>query len=495
MDFTTEIIPPLTVRFTDASTGNVTAWAWDFGDGQTSTERNPTHTYAAPGDYTVRLEVNELKSHTETVSLAVVEPPPPPPPPPVEDWLPAAGNVKAIRLDATGAPVNFLDTVRPPNGGHTGNGILMAYSGGCIAEDFGPLGALIEHGGGDGDYWGTEVRAFEFAERKWKALSQPHPMVAVDDPGYVAWKATNPPNNHRSIYSSEVLPSNHPMFWEKFLNCEHGPVVDDALVGLLPEGTTPGVPHTYDGLVWVPGTFIGNQRGAMVRPHSQFMYTTRSTGRAHYFDLDALRWGRLSDGRLSQVTSPIKGWDEATGRIYHHFGYLDVVARRHTRKTWTGTTSASGAFDGLRRLWMMPRITALADASSEAPGELRAFVVDSATAYTPVQLTGEIWPTHRGFHGAFFYAPELDRYYLYNPRGGSAATPWQQTIWEITPPGANWLASPWNVRKIVMPGDAVAPTNVGTTYGRVQWSRKLGCVVIYIGPSASGLVYLFRPWA
>jgi hypothetical protein len=33
------------------------AWAWTFGDGTSSTEENPTHTYAAPGNYTVRLRL------------------------------------------------------------------------------------------------------------------------------------------------------------------------------------------------------------------------------------------------------------------------------------------------------------------------------------------------------------------------------------------------------------------------------------------------------
>ena len=48
---------PLTVRFTDISTGNPTAWLWDFGDNATSTEQNPVHTYTAPGNYTVGLTV------------------------------------------------------------------------------------------------------------------------------------------------------------------------------------------------------------------------------------------------------------------------------------------------------------------------------------------------------------------------------------------------------------------------------------------------------
>ncbi len=47
---------PLSVAFTDASTGTVTSWSWDFGDGSSSTLQNPSHSYAA-GTYTVSLTV------------------------------------------------------------------------------------------------------------------------------------------------------------------------------------------------------------------------------------------------------------------------------------------------------------------------------------------------------------------------------------------------------------------------------------------------------
>jgi PKD repeat protein len=53
---TTQGAIPLAVQFTDESTGNVTNWSWDFGDG-TSTDANPVHTYSAPGIYTVSLTV------------------------------------------------------------------------------------------------------------------------------------------------------------------------------------------------------------------------------------------------------------------------------------------------------------------------------------------------------------------------------------------------------------------------------------------------------
>jgi len=49
---------PLSVTFTDQSTGVPTAWLWDFGDGTTSTEQNPTHTFSTTGTDTVTYTVN-----------------------------------------------------------------------------------------------------------------------------------------------------------------------------------------------------------------------------------------------------------------------------------------------------------------------------------------------------------------------------------------------------------------------------------------------------
>jgi|GEM_PF-364288 len=50
-------LPPLAVAFTDTSAGNPTGWSWDFGDGTTSDEQNPIHTYTKIGTYTVTLIV------------------------------------------------------------------------------------------------------------------------------------------------------------------------------------------------------------------------------------------------------------------------------------------------------------------------------------------------------------------------------------------------------------------------------------------------------
>jgi PKD repeat protein len=48
---------PLSVAFTDGSTGSPASWYWDFGDGQSSTATSPTHIYGTAGTWNVKLHV------------------------------------------------------------------------------------------------------------------------------------------------------------------------------------------------------------------------------------------------------------------------------------------------------------------------------------------------------------------------------------------------------------------------------------------------------
>ena len=48
---------PLTVQFTDLSSGSINSWYWDFGDGTSSSSHNPQHVFSSPGTYTVSLTV------------------------------------------------------------------------------------------------------------------------------------------------------------------------------------------------------------------------------------------------------------------------------------------------------------------------------------------------------------------------------------------------------------------------------------------------------
>lgn len=71
-------LSPLTVSFTDATSGPVTSWLWSFGDLMTSTDQNPVHIYMTSGTYTVSMTATGSGgSHVETkADYIVVEAPP-----------------------------------------------------------------------------------------------------------------------------------------------------------------------------------------------------------------------------------------------------------------------------------------------------------------------------------------------------------------------------------------------------------------------------------
>ncbi|HSG27167.1 MAG TPA: PKD domain-containing protein [Candidatus Krumholzibacterium sp.] len=69
-------IEPLTVDFTDMSSGSPTSWSWTFGDGGSSSQQNPSYTYNSAGTYTVTLTAtNAVGSDGETkVGYITVDP-------------------------------------------------------------------------------------------------------------------------------------------------------------------------------------------------------------------------------------------------------------------------------------------------------------------------------------------------------------------------------------------------------------------------------------
>lgn len=71
---------PLAVQFEDLSSGLVSGWQWNFGDGQTSTEASPLHVYDTVGSYTVTLTVQNVTASSTTTAtdlVTVTDVPPP----------------------------------------------------------------------------------------------------------------------------------------------------------------------------------------------------------------------------------------------------------------------------------------------------------------------------------------------------------------------------------------------------------------------------------
>ncbi len=112
----------LTGSFTDASTdsdGTVTAWSWDFGDGNTSNVQNLSHPYSAEGTYTVTIAVTDDDGATDSESKSVT----------VTD--PVTGY---IILTATGRKVRGIRYVDLSWSGNSSN-VDIYRDGGIIEED------------------------------------------------------------------------------------------------------------------------------------------------------------------------------------------------------------------------------------------------------------------------------------------------------------------------------------------------------------------------
>jgi len=75
-DFSATPQAPYTFSFTDLSV-NATTWLWDFGDGATSTDQHPVHTYATNGPFTVLLTAErgtcEDTASVELVNVGIAE--------------------------------------------------------------------------------------------------------------------------------------------------------------------------------------------------------------------------------------------------------------------------------------------------------------------------------------------------------------------------------------------------------------------------------------
>ena len=75
-------LKPLTVHFTDLTTGSPTQWNWNFGDGGFAIDQNPTHTYTEAGTYTVTLtdrNADQTSTLTKPNYITVTSSPTPPP--------------------------------------------------------------------------------------------------------------------------------------------------------------------------------------------------------------------------------------------------------------------------------------------------------------------------------------------------------------------------------------------------------------------------------
>jgi PKD repeat protein len=130
-----------TVAFTDASSNNPTAWAWDFGDGSNASVENPTHAYVSAGTYIISLTAsNAAGSASFTDTIVVLTTP--------AVSLSAATNVVCLTDGVVSLLVNPMNTqltgtgvsngVFDPTVAGVGSFVVTASitdPNGCVGED------------------------------------------------------------------------------------------------------------------------------------------------------------------------------------------------------------------------------------------------------------------------------------------------------------------------------------------------------------------------
>ncbi len=112
---------PLTVGFTDKSTGAITSWSWDFGDNSNSTLQNPSHTYAKPGAYTVTMIVTGPGGSDDEIKT---------------DYVVVDPIVTITAVDATASePGKDTGTFRISRTGSTASALTVYYTIGGTATN------------------------------------------------------------------------------------------------------------------------------------------------------------------------------------------------------------------------------------------------------------------------------------------------------------------------------------------------------------------------
>jgi subtilisin family serine protease len=125
---------PLTVQFTDTSSGSPTSWSWNFGDGTTSTAQHPSKTYSSAGSYSVTLTAtNATGSNTVTKSNFITVSAPS-----AGITLSATGykiqGVKHADLSWSGASASYVDIFRD------NTKVAMVANGGSYTDNTGQRG-------------------------------------------------------------------------------------------------------------------------------------------------------------------------------------------------------------------------------------------------------------------------------------------------------------------------------------------------------------------
>lgn len=408
-----------------------------------------------------------------------------------------AGQVSVI--SATGETLGKYDPdptnaqVYRGNGGSLGRG-FGSWNSGAYAADFGgAYGSLIFWGGGDGDYWGTEVFAFDIASGRWSRLDEP--SKAMDGTGYSTDAGFNT------------------TYFEHVHNADNS--VNDSL--RYPNcGGTPAVPHDYDYINYERAS-AAYPAGRIIIPMRFAAYLQGGTANAHAYDLSTLQWSRLTSAfptgiSYAQGSSCIDTlrkrcwWSTGTGN--GSVGYLDLssTAVPATAQHLSGSVSlpwgpimryhagfdailiSGGNYtDGTWGLWYMNpnnpsaqwtrlTVTGTTPAVNEYAG------LGMCHIYEPTITDPE---TGRAWDSIFLYQE--------GQKDQNNQFTWDtQRIYKVIAPSGS-VTGTWTSEAITMGGTTVtgSPTYSNGMYKRFSYASKAKAIVWY--SASDGPVYAYQP--
>lgn len=156
-----------TIQFTDETLFGPTTWLWDFGDGNTSTQQNPLHTYASDGQYTVTLSATNANGSDTVIRVNYVTIDAPPGPTVTDGVICSPGMVQ-LGAQGSSGELNWYDAPTGGNLMNTGNVFapnLASTTSYWVEEVFGAsastVGPTDNSFGGGGNFTGDQHLIFD----------------------------------------------------------------------------------------------------------------------------------------------------------------------------------------------------------------------------------------------------------------------------------------------------------------------------------------------
>lgn len=386
-------------------------------------------------------------------------------PPPA--WVPATGG----ELKAVVTTNSFLSQNGNLAGWENAFGrIVDDYSGGVFNPYWGPLGAMVFHGGGHSATFDNSVVILDFNDLTFRRLSNPTPSS----------------NGANWISTTGTGQTIDPAF--------------DLVHGEYGDGQ-PGAGHTYDTLAILPPSEGGAPCGSLIRVASFAVHVnmSRDTGWAHRFDFSSTlmrdgRWARYSVNGPTSYLYPgaCSAFDAGRKRFWWLAGlssappmvrYLDVATQQQLEARFSGSArTAPAANPDSVTLRHEPERDILVLTCTVGANLVMAYLACAAPeqGWRLATLSASI-PARPGDAHPFDFVSEADKFVLLTGADKSA-------LYDIAPPRDPALS--WIVTRRPLPGSLIATVHVA---GK-RWSYAPALKSFVWMASSTSAVVAYRPF-